>query len=57
MRLFTCLRAIRPKGYQLGILEKSYQKGEYLKQAVRKSYPPTRLEPAAFRLLVQCSTT
>ena len=28
-----------------------------LKQAMRKSYPPTGLEPAAFGLPVHCSTT
>ena len=46
-----------PKGYQRGSLEKSHQNGDYLKQALRKSYPPTGFEPAAFGLLVHCSTT
>ena len=38
---FNCLRAIWPKGYQLGSLGKRHKNGDYLKQAMRKSYPPT----------------
>ena len=36
-----------PKGYQRGSLWKSHQNGDYLIQAMRKSYPPTEFEPAA----------
>ena len=35
------LRACWPKGYQRGSLGKSHKNGDYLKQAMRKSYPPT----------------
>ena len=50
------LRAIWSKGYLRGSLGKSHQNGDYLKQAMRKSFP-TKFELAAFRLLVHCSTT
>ena len=46
-----------PKGYQRGSVEKSHQNGDYLKQAMRKGYPPTGFEPAAFGLPVHCSTS
>ena len=32
MKLFNCLRAIWPKGYQRGSLGKSHQNGDYLEQ-------------------------
>ena len=46
---FTCFW---PKGYQRGSLGKSHQNGVYLKQAMRKSCPPSGFEPAAFGLPV-----
>ena len=36
---FNCLRTFWPKGYQCKSLGKSHQFGDYLKQAMRKSYP------------------
>ena len=50
--LCYCFRAIWPKGYQRGSLEKSHQNGDFLKQAMRKSYPIAGFEPAAFGLLM-----
>ena len=56
--IFNRLRAIWPKGYQRGSLGQSHQNGDYLELvAMRKSYPPTRFEPAAFGLPIHCSTT
>ena len=47
--LFNRLRAIWPKVYQRGSLEKSHKNGNYsVKQAMRKSCRPTGFEPAAF---------
>ena len=48
-----------PKGYQRGSSGKSHQNGDQMrkKQAMRKNYPPTGFEPAAFGLPVHCSTT
>ena len=59
MIVFIRLRAIWPKDYLRGSLAlgKSHQNGDYLKQAKRKSYPPTGLEPATFGLPVHCYTT
>ena len=51
---------IWPKGYQRGSVRKSHQNGDYLKQAMRKSYPLTAFEPAAIgsslaEVLEQCT--
>ena len=45
---FNCFACFWPKGYQRGSLWKSYQNNDCLKQAMRKSYPPTGFETAAF---------
>ena len=34
-----------------------YLKGDYLKQAIRKRYPPTGLEPVAYGFPVRCSNS
>ena len=51
--MFNRLRAIWPKGYQGGSVEKIHQNGAYLKQAVRKSCLPTsknsNLQPSDYR--------
>ena len=46
---FACLW---PNGYQRGSQGKSQQNGDYLNQAIQKSYPSIEFEPAAFGLPV-----
>ena len=52
--MFNPLRASGLKATQRGSLGKSHQNGNYLKQAMQKSYPPTEFEPAALGLPVHC---
>ena len=47
--LFSRLSAVWSTGYQRGSLGKSHQNGDYLKQAMQKSFPSTKFEPAAFK--------
>ena len=47
--MFNRIRAIWPKGYQRGSLGKSHRNGDYVKQAMRKSYLRTGFEPAALK--------
>ena len=45
--VFNRLHAIWPKGYQSRSLRKNLQNGDFLKQAMQKSYLATGFEPAA----------
>ena len=47
--MFICLRDIWPKVYQRGNLRKNHVERRLLKQAMRKSYPPTRYLISALR--------
>ena len=55
--MFIRFACFWPKGYQRGSLEKSHKNGDYLKQAMRKSYPSIGFEPGAFGLPFHCSTS
>ena len=55
--MFNRLHALWPKDYRTKSLGKSHQIRDYLKQAMQKSYPSAGFEPAAYGLLLHCSTT
>ena len=51
--MFNRIRAIWSKGYQRRSLGKSHQNGDYVKQAMRKSYLRTGFESAALKRILR----
>ena len=53
--MLNSLRAFWPRDYQRGSLWKSHQIGDYLKQAMLKSCPPTESKPRVYGSLARYS--